>query len=315
MEDLDGERCRPEFADAILRDLEWLGLCWDGPVILQSEQAAAHQAALEKLRRAGLCYPCVCTRREIREAASAPQAPPGAASNSDPGAASAYPGTCRGRFKSGPEADAANDANDADAAGAAGAANDANADDADGAAGAASGRPVAWRLRVEPGAVSFSDGLYGAQSFDPGREVGDFPIARRDGQAAYQLAVVVDDAAAGVTEVMRARDLLPSTARQVLLLRHLGLAAPSWTHLPLVLDQHGQRLAKRSDALSLQALREAGKTPGQIVAWAAASAGLHGEDPQLAPDPADPKARPSDYLATFRRATLTRGDVQAPSQF
>ncbi|MDP6839739.1 MAG: glutamate--tRNA ligase family protein, partial [Planctomycetota bacterium] len=105
MEDLDGERCRPEFADAILRDLEWLGLCWDGPVILQSEQAAAHQAALEKLRRAGLCYPCVCTRREIREAASAPQAPPGAASNSDPGAASAYPGTCRGRFKSGPEAD------------------------------------------------------------------------------------------------------------------------------------------------------------------------------------------------------------------
>ena len=285
MEDLDGERCRPEFAAAILRDLEWLGLDWDGPVQLQSECAEAHAAALDSLRAAGLCYPCVCTRREIREAASAPQAAAPRKHAED--VSQVYPGTCRRRF---PGEAAALQAYGREAY----------------------GREAAWRLRVPPGSITFEDGLYGPQAFAPAAEVGDFPIARRGGAAAYQLAVVVDDAAAGVTEVLRGRDLLPSTARQILLQQHLGLPSPSWTHLPLVLDEAGQRLAKRSGALSLKALREAGTDPRAIVSWVARVAGS-------AAPPAAPLLpallRPEELLPVFTALRPRPRDVPAPRQF
>jgi len=235
MEDLDESRVKPGMADAVLRDLEWLGLDWDGEVTWQSQRAELYNAALERLHEKGLLYPCVCTRKEVELAQSAPHSGDGTR---------AYPGTCEGRFESLAEAEAA------------------------------SGRPAALRLRVAPGAVKFVDLVAGPQSFDVAAEEGDFPVAKRDGAPAYQLAVVVDDADQGITETLRGDDLLPSTARQALLQSALDLPRPTWIHVPLVTDPAGRRLAKRSDDLSLAALRDQGSDPRRLVQWAAASAGM-----------------------------------------
>jgi glutamyl-tRNA synthetase len=235
LEDLDRSRVKPGMVEACLRDLEWLGLDWDGPVVLQSDhEGELYETALELLRL-GHAYPCICTRREISEAQSAPHADQ---------ENSVYPGTCRGRFKSLEEARRA------------------------------SGREPALRLKVTPGEITIQDRLHGELCQDLEREVGDFPITSRDGQVAYQLAVVLDDARQGITEVLRGDDLLSSTPRQVLLYSLLGLKPPSWIHVPLVLDESGERLAKRHDALSLAALREAGVKAESLVAWLARSCGF-----------------------------------------
>jgi glutamyl-tRNA synthetase len=124
-----------------------------------------------------------------------------------------------------------------------------------------------WRFRVTDGeAVVFQDGHFGPQRFIAGRDFGDFLVWRRDDLAAYQLAVVVDDAAMGITEVVRGADLLKSTARQILLARALGVASPTWYHCALVVDEQGQRLAKRHDTLSLRKLREQGRQPEELLA-------------------------------------------------
>jgi glutamyl-tRNA synthetase len=235
LEDLDAERVRRGMAEATLEDLAWLGFDWDGDPILQSTRAADHAVALARLVASGLVYPCVCTRRELAEAASAPNR--GASVD-------AYPGTCRDRFASLTEAESV------------------------------TGRTAALRFRTPVGVVQFRDRLHGEQSFDVAAEVGDFPVTRRDGTIAYQLAVVVDDAVSAVTDVVRGDDLLASTARQLLLQRALGLAPPSWLHVPLVEDHTGRRLAKREDDVSLAALRAAGVTSSSIVTWSAVSAGL-----------------------------------------
>jgi glutamyl-tRNA synthetase len=260
MEDLDQSRVRPGMADACLRDLEWLGLDWDGPVLVQSEGHEQLHAAVEDLLSAGVLYPCVCTRREIRQASSAPHAEDGT---------TRYPGTCRGRFETLAEARA----------------------HADGQA--------ALRLRVDPGTVQFTDGYRGAQSVDVAAEVGDFPVTGRDGQVAYQLAVVVDDARSGVDTLLRGDDLLASTARQVLLQRALGLPAPSWFHVPLVCDPDGRRLAKRRDDLSLASLRTAGVDPNAVVAWAARTAGQACSEP----------ASPAELLEEFDLGALPPAPV------
>ncbi len=155
-----------------------------------------------------------------------------------------YPGTCRGRFP-------------------------ASAETAE-----RIGRDAALRLCVEPGTIALEDGFAGAFSSDPGREVGDFLVVRRDGAVAYQLAVVVHDALQGVTEVLRGWDLLPSTARQWLLQERLGLAHPRWFHVPLVVGDDGRRLAKRHGDTSLHELRARGVDPRAVVAWVARSAGI-----------------------------------------
>jgi len=235
IEDLDGPRARPEFNDAARRDLEWLGLDWDGAPLLQSDGLAALDRAVEQLLRDGQAYPCVCTRGDLRLAQSAPQL-----GVSEP----RYPGTCRGRYAS------------------------------LGEAREKSGREPGVRLVVPPGSVSVHDRFAGEFSADVAAEVGDFLIARRGGQPAYQLAVVVDDAAQGVTDVVRGEDLLPSTVRQWHVRRALGLASPAHYHVPLVLDEGGRRLAKRADDLSLSELRDGGTDPRAVVGWAAASAGL-----------------------------------------
>lgn len=229
VEDLDGDRSRPELIDAAARDLEWLGLDWDGPAELQSDGGERILEAVRELEGRGLAYACTCSRADVR-AASAPHAGE---------TELRYPGTCRDRYPSRAAAD----------------------------------RPAGLRLRVPSGPVSFRDGFCGPQAFDVQRQVGDFLIARRDGSPAYQLAVVIDDARQGITEVLRGDDLLPSTARQILLQDALGLPPPRWFHAPLVLDADGRRLAKRAGDLSLAELRRAGADPRAIVAWAARTSG------------------------------------------
>ncbi len=237
MEDLDLSRVRPQFVDQALRDLEWLGLDWDGPVEMQSDQIPAFQAVAQGLCERGLAYPCVCTRKEIENARSAPH-------HGEEGPI--YPGTCRDRYASLEEARRA------------------------------SGREPALRLRVQGVRSTVTDQFAGSLTQDLERDVGDFPITSRDGQIAYQLAVVLDDARQGVTEVLRADDLLSSTPRQSFLQDLLGLPHPVWIHVPLVLDDNGQRLAKRHDSLSLAALRETGVCPRRLVGWIAQSIGLTG---------------------------------------
>ncbi|MFN0009017.1 MAG: tRNA glutamyl-Q(34) synthetase GluQRS [Planctomycetota bacterium] len=235
LEDLDADRVKPGMAEQAIADLEWLGLDWDGEVVVQSRGKHRLDAAVASLIERGLAYPCVCTRAEIAASQSAPHADAG-----EP----RYPGTCRDRFPSIEEAERV------------------------------SGRSPAVRFRVAPGRVRIDDGFAGTTEFDVEREVGDFPVARKAGAAAYQLAVVVDDAHAGVTEVVRGDDLLSSAARQLLVQRALALPHPRWFHVPLVVDEGGRRLAKRTDALALHRLRERGIEPERVVAWIANRSGI-----------------------------------------
>jgi glutamyl/glutaminyl-tRNA synthetase len=247
-EDLDGQRCRREFVDAMLEDLHWLGIAWtEGPdrggpfaPYVQNERRRFYLEAWKSLRDRGLIYPCTCSRKDVVLAAGAPNK-----GDDEP----VYPGTCRPtespllaqsaretlRQRSGQEW---------------------------GAHGPAG---VNWRFRVPDGEeISFTDLNLGPQTMIAGRDFGDFIVWRRDDVPAYQLAVVVDDAAMKITEVVRGADLLTSTARQILLIGALGLAVPSYYHCELVRDEAGVRLAKRHDSLSIRALRERGWTPEQV---------------------------------------------------
>lgn len=243
MEDLDAGRVRDEFYETQLADLRWMGLDWDeGPDVggphapyLQSRRVQRYREALDRLAAAGSLYPCFCSRREILEAASAPHA------GDEEGPR--YPGTC---LRLDP----------------------ASARDR------ARGEPFALRFRTPPGPIGFTDLLQGDLEFDPQREVGDFVVRRKDGVASYQLAVVVDDAAMGVSHVVRGADLLPSTARQILLYRALAISPPAWLHVPLLLGGDGERLAKRHAAPSLRELRESGADPENVAGWLASSAGV-----------------------------------------
>lgn len=235
-EDLDPQRSRPEYAKTIFEDLEWLGIRWDeGPGVggpyepyEQSRRTSFYLDAWRRLLASGAIYPCSCSRKDLAQAAQAPHEGLVHAPDDEP----LYPGTCRGRTL-----------------------------DAESPAG------INWRFRVPDGErILFEDWHLGLQEFVVGRDFGDFLVWRRDDVPAYQLAVVVDDAAMKITEVVRGADLLRSTARQILLQRALGLPRLQYYHCDLVTDEQGQRLAKRHDALSLRALRAAGKTPEEIRA-------------------------------------------------
>ena len=232
VEDLDRDRCRPDFRDATIEDLQWFGLVWDeGPdaggqfaPYVQSERTAVYRDIWEQLRAGGFIYPCACSRRDVLAAAGAPHGEP-----DEP----IYPGTCRP--PAGFIADAAQPAG-------------AN-----------------WRFRVPDGeTMRFVDGRLGEQAAIGGRDFGDFVVWRRDDVPAYQLAVVADDAAMRITEVVRGADLLISTFRQLLIYRSLGVNPPAFYHAPLLTDSTGRRLAKRDASLSLRALREAGVHPDEI---------------------------------------------------
>jgi glutamyl-Q tRNA(Asp) synthetase len=231
LEDIDETRCRPEFADAILEDLAWLGLDWDGEVRRQSEHMGDYRAALAKLAGLGLVYPCFCTRAEIRAeiagAGAAPHGPDGPL----------YPGTCRALGEE------------------------------ERAARIAGGAPYALRLDVATAAAGqtglfWDDERLGQQIADPVRH-GDVVIARKETPTSYHLAVTVDDALQGVTLVTRGEDLAPATDIHRLLQAVLGLPTPRYRHHALLRDASGRRFAKRDRALTLAALRASGVTPAE----------------------------------------------------
>lgn len=231
VEDLDGPRCRPEFTAAIFEDLRWFGFAWaEGPDIggdfgpYVQSQRMEHYQRAFEALRRGGCL--FPCRCSRKDLANARSAPH--AADEEP----LYPGTCRMRTEF--------DATDTSAR-------------------------WAWRFRVPEGeAITFEDQRLGPQTFVAGRDFGDFVVWRGDGFPSYQLACVVDDAAMRITEVVRGEDLLISTARQLLLYRALGLAAPTFYHCPLLTDAQGVRLAKRHASLSLRTLREAGRTPEEL---------------------------------------------------
>jgi glutamyl-tRNA synthetase len=241
-EDLDTQRCRAEFARAMVEDLRWYGIEWqEGPDVggpygpyAQSARRELYLDAWRRLLDGGWIYPCDCSRKDLAQASTAPHD-----DNDEP----LYPGTCRARrmmrdTSLGSKLDP----------------NDLGAN---------------WRIRVPDGeSIEFDDRRMRRQRFVAGRDFGDFLVWRRDDVPAYQLAVVVDDAAMRITEVVRGADLLRSTARQILLQRALGLATPEYFHCPLLTDDSGTRLAKRHDALCLRTLREQGLAPEQVRAMA-----------------------------------------------
>ena len=230
-EDLDPQRSRADFARAMRDDLRWLGITWDREM-RQSERLDAYRPAMEQLVQGGFVYPCRCSRKDLQQAVQAPHE-----DDDEP----VYSGRCR---PSG----------------------EPSVGDTEGFL-----PETNYRFRVPDGeVVGFVDGNAGEQRFLAGcgadAAFGDFVVWRKDGLPSYQLACVVDDAAMQVTEVVRGRDLLRSTARQILLQRALGLATPQYFHCELMRDEAGARLAKRHDALSLRALREAGYKPAEIIA-------------------------------------------------
>ena len=227
IEDLDQGRSRPEFVDGIFEDLRWLGLQWDEPVLVQSERTALYEDALGKLRQRGLVYPCFCTRADIAQSLTAPHGD----------AATSYPGTCR-----------------------------VLPDDLERRATT----PHCWRLDSVK-ALNLV-GLPSWQEADGRRfdgsaaQIGDAILARKDAPSSYHLSCVVDDAAAGVTMVVRGADLRPSTTIQRVLQQLLGLPEPTYLHHKLVTHEDGRRLAKRDLAPTLAAMREAGADGPKLVA-------------------------------------------------
>ena len=252
-EDLDSQRCRPEFVQAMFNDLRWLGIEWvegpdrGGPVgpYTQSERRGHYLEAWRKLLDRGLIYPCTCSRKDVAQAAGAPND-----SDDEP----VYPGTCRPPRTQGSFAPHDRVPSTSLTLG---------SDPAPYKQTEPNG--VNWRFRLTDGEeVCFTDLHLGEQRMIAGRDFGDFIVWRRDDVPAYQLAVVVDDAAMRITEVVRGADLLKSTARQILLFRALKLAAPNYYHCDLVRDDAGVRLAKRHDVLSIRKLRGLGWTPEQV---------------------------------------------------
>ncbi len=234
IEDLDATRCRPEFTQAALDDLKWLGMTWqEGPdcggsqaPYIQSQRLPLFTHAWQALHATGCLYPCDKSRNDVARALTAPHA--------EDDAEPIFPIELRPDLSAGKEATTPQGTN--------------------------------WRFRVPEGErIAFTDALSGPHRFTAGEDFGDFLVWRRDGYPAYELAVVADDHAMGITEVVRGADLLLSTARQLLIYRALQWTSPQWAHAPLVTDSEGKRLAKRAGHLSIQSLRQKGWAPEDIL--------------------------------------------------
>ncbi len=271
IEDLDTARCPRRWADALEDDLAWLGLTWDeggsaggpnGPYY-QSQRTGLYDAAFEKLTAAGLTYPCFCSRSQLH-VASAPHGSDGQV---------IYQGTCRGL-----------------------------AAEEIAARTAAGGRAPAMRLLVPDESITAHDRHLGPYTEHLPTQCGDFLLRRADGVYAYQLAVVVDDAAMGVTQVVRGADLASSTPRQQLLYRLLGLRAPAFYHLPLLLAPDGRRLAKRDGDVSLENLQTR-YTAGEIIGKLAYLYGLN---------PTGEPRTPESLIADFSWDKVPREDIRLP---
>lgn len=269
VEDLDGPRTRREAVLGNLAELRWLGLDWDeGPDIggkhapyLQSARGSAYAAAFERLRAAGRLFPCYLSRKDLAEAASAPH-----------GAPSGTPFQTRHSVGPGRVAQGGGGHGPADenVYGDAERAMSATAAQAKAAAGAA----PSWRFAVTDEEVEFLDACAGPVRLAPRRDVGHFVVRRSDGLWAYQLAVVVDDAAMGITEVVRGADLLASTGAQLALYGALGLRPPTFAHVGLLADEGGERLAKRRGSMTLHELELAGVRPERVLGLLARTIGI-----------------------------------------
>ncbi len=257
LEDLDPDRCRQEYCDQVMRDLEWLGLDWDGGPVYQSKRTEQYRQAFQSLEQQGVIYPCFCTRAE-RLAASAPHRSDGTA---------VYDGRCRHLTAAEREETMKT-------------------------------RRPAWRVRTPEQEIAFTDRLQGGYAENLARDCGDFILRRSDGVYAYQLAVVVDDADMGVTQVVRGSDLLSSTPRQLWLQERLGLPHPTYGHLPLLLAPDGRRLAKRDRDLELGWLQTRFTAP-ELVGRLALAARLI-DRPQA--------ITPRELIPLFSWERLPRGD-------
>lgn len=261
IEDLDPDRSKQAYIDAIFRDYELLGLEWEGEAVYQSKRREAYEDAFRRIRAGHRVYECFCTRADIH-AASAPHR----------GEKAVYPGTCRAltaeqrRLR------------------------------------IEGGRRPAWRLEVPPVRIGLVDGLQGAYGQWLDRDCGDFIIKRNDGAFAYQLAVVVDDAAQGVTSVVRGVDLLPSTPQQIFLQRCLGLVTPAYAHVPLLVAKRDRRLSKRDRDAGMEELLGRYKTAEGILGHIAYRAGLISDD---APTSAE-------ELVSCARLDALAGKIQIP---
>ena len=271
MEDLDHPKVKPHAAEEAMIDLKWLGLDWDeGPIqggpfapYVQTQRHKWYRQALNKLKKKSLVYPCICSRKDVEEALSAPH---------DVSDGPFYPGTCADRFIDYENACVALPDN----------------------------RMPAWRFRVPDKEVVFNDGFHGSQSQNVKETVGDFVLARDVDGAGYMLAVVVDDDAMRITEVLRGDDLLTTTHRQLLLYDVLGLKPPSYFHVPLVVSEDGRRLAKRHGDTRISSFRNSGVQPEHIVGLLAWWCGWAEWGEQLMPE---------DLLSRFDLKVLPRHPV------
>lgn len=241
IEDIDEQRSKPEYTQALLEDLAWLGLDWDegpgkggpyGPYI-QQERYSLYEKALQELQAKHLLYPCYCSRARL-QAIGAPHE----------GEHRLYDGHCYGM----PEEQRRQ-----------------------------MDRKPSWRVHVPHVSVSFTDGSYGPFSDYLPRVCGDFVVRRADGLYAYQLAVAVDDGSMGITHVLRGRDLLSSTTQQVWLMEVLGYTPPSYTHVPMLIDASGNRLSKRQQGITVRSLRDRGVQADAILSALALAGGLVSE--------------------------------------
>lgn len=254
MEDIDKSRCRPEWAQSIQNDLDWLGLTWDGPVMRQADRMPTYQTALDDLWQNDMIYPCICSRSDIDLALGAPQEH--AASGPD---GLVYPGTCRGRHCGGLPLSMTSRATDQHLR--------LQMDIAVSCCDHAvlSAGPGSWGLWFTETGPRHTGTVFTTREFYC-NEIGDVVLARRDFGTSYHLSVVLDDAAQGVTHVFRGEDLFRATPIHVLLQRLLGLPTPIYHHHRLIRDDQGKRLAKRDDARALAKYRAEGATPGDIRA-------------------------------------------------
>lgn len=238
IEDIDEQRSKKIFTQALLEDLAWLGLDWDegpdkggayGPYV-QQERYALYDHALGILRQKGLLYPCYCSRARL-QAIGAPH----------PGEQYVYDGHCYGMSAEERKKQT---------------------------------KKPSWRVHVPAETIMFTDGLYGVQQENLATACGDFVVRRADNLYAYQLAVSVDDSAMAITHVLRGEDLLTSTPRQIWLIRTLGGTPPHYTHVPLLMDREGHRLSKRQHGITVRSLRERGKSAEEILSFLAYAGGL-----------------------------------------
>ena len=258
IEDLDPQRSRRDFALQLMDDLQWLGLPWDGEVVWQSERGDIYEHYLQKLKDAGLTYPCFCSRADIM-ATQAPHETDGRV---------VYAGTCRGKILD----------------------------------ETLKNTPAAIRFIVPDEIISFTDGHYGKYHVNLAKHCGDYILRRKDGAWAYQLAVVIDDALMGITEIVRGRDLLLSTPQQLHLYCTLGFSTPTFIHHPLLINENGQRLCKRDLSMDLNALREKHVSPEKIIGNLAFLAGITPE-----PTPVSPQ----DLLPLFAWQKVPKEDIIA----